>query len=194
MTATAANVAYGWWSHDIGGHMGGATEPELYARWVQFGALSPCLRLHSTKDPRAERRPWAYPRRRLRAAQAAFHLRYQLVPYLYTMARVAADTGLSLCRPMYYEHPEEDAAYAARYQYYFGDQVIAAPIVHPADPETGLAATDVWLPEGTWIDYQTQETFTGPRWVRLVGDLERRAVAGQGRRHPAPGAYRAHYK
>jgi len=172
-TATASNVAYGWWSHDIGGHMGGATEPELYARWVQFGALSPCLRLHATKDPRAERRPWKYPDEVYQAAKAAFHWRYQLVPYIYTMARIASETGISLCRPMYYEYPEEDAAYAARYQYFFGDQMIAAPIVQPADPETGLATTDVWVPEGTWIDYITKETFTGPRWVRLVGGLAR---------------------
>jgi hypothetical protein len=173
MTATASNVLYGWWSHDIGGHMGGATEPELYARWVQFGALSPCLRLHATKDPRAERRPWKYPDDVYQAAKAAFELRYRLVPYVYTMARVAADTGVSLCRPMYYEHPEAEDAYAARYQYYFGDQIIAAPIVHPADPGTGLATTDVWVPPGTWVDYQTKETFTGPRWVRLVGDIDR---------------------
>jgi hypothetical protein len=172
-TATASNVAYGWWGHDIGGHMGGATEPELYARWVQFGALSPSLRLHATKDPLAERRPWKYPAAIFQAARAAFHLRYQLLPYLYTMARVAHDTGVSLCRPIYYEYPEEDAAYAARYQYFFGDQMIAAPIVHPADPETGLAATDVWVPEGTWIEYTTKETVTGSRWVRLVGDLNR---------------------
>ncbi len=173
MTATAANVAYGWWSHDIGGHMGGETEPELYARWVQFGALSPCLRLHATKDPRFERRPWAYPDDAYRAARAAFHLRYQLVPYLYTLARVASDTGVSLCRPMYYEHPEVEDAYAARYQYYLGDQAIAAPIVFPAHPATGLAATDVWVPAGTWIDYQTKETLTGPRWARLLGDIDR---------------------
>ena len=172
-TAAASNVAYGWWSHDIGGHMGGATEPELYARWVQFGALSPCLRLHSTKDPRAERRPWKYPKEVFQAAKAAFHWRYQLVPYIYTMARAASDSGISLCRPMYYEYPEEDAAYVARYQYFFGDQMIAAPIVYPANLKTGLAATDVWIPEGTWIDYTTKETFTGPRWVRLVGDLTR---------------------
>ena len=172
-TATASNVVYGWWSHDIGGHMGGATEPELYARWVQFGALSPCLRLHATKDPRTERRPWKFSDEAYQAARAAFHWRYQLVPYIYTMARVASDTGISLCRPMVYEYPEEDAAYAARYQYFFGDQMIAAPIVHPADPETGMAAADVWVPEGTWIDYTTKETFTGPRWVRLVGDLRR---------------------
>ncbi len=170
-TATASNVAYGWWGHDLGGHMGGATEPELYARWVQYGALSPMLRLHATKDPLTERRPWAFPRAEFEAARAAFHWRYQLLPYLYTMARVAHDTGVSLCRPIYYEHPEEDAAYTARHQYYFGDQMIAAPIVQPADPETGLASTDVWVPPGTWIEYSTKETFAGPRWIRLLGDL-----------------------
>ena len=65
------------------------------------------------------------------------------------------------------------AAYAARYQYFLGDQMIAAPLVFPADAETGMAATDVWIPEGTWIDYQSKETHAGPRWVRLVGDLSR---------------------
>lgn len=171
-TATASNVLYGWWGHDIGGHMGDATEPELYARWVQYGALSPSLRLHATKDPLAERRPWKYPEAVYRVAKAAFHWRYQLVPYIYTMARIAHDTGVSLCRPMYYEYPQRDEAYAARYQYFFGDQMIVAPIVQPIDPETGLATTDVWVPEGTWIEYTTKETFTGPRWVRLAGDLE----------------------
>ena len=114
-----------------------------------------------------------YPQPAFEAARAAFHWRYQLVPYLYTMARVAHDTGVSLCRPMNYEYPQEDAAYTARYQYFFGDQMIAAPIVHPADPETGLASTDVWVPPGTWIEYSTKETFTGPRWIRLVVDLNR---------------------
>ncbi|MGD8624465.1 MAG: glycoside hydrolase family 31 protein [Anaerolineae bacterium] len=172
-TATASNVLYGWWGHDIGGHMGDATEPELFARWVQFGALSPALRLHATKDPKAERRPWKYPPEVYEASRRAFHWRYRLLPYIYTMARVAHDTGLSLCRPLYYEYPEEEAAYAARYQYFFGDQMIAAPIVHPADPETGLAAADVWVPPGTWIEYTSRETWTGPRWVRIVGGLER---------------------
>jgi hypothetical protein len=173
MTASASNVLYGWWSHDIGGHMGGATEPELYARWVQFGALSPVLRLHSTKDPRCERRPWAYPEPVYEAAKLAFLWRYRLIPYLYTMARVAADTSISLCRPMYYEDPRSDAAYAARHQYYFGDQMIAAPIVSPVDPQTGLAGTDVWLPAGTWTTYDTLETFNGPGWIRVLGDLNR---------------------
>ncbi len=171
-TATAANVAYGWWSHDIGGHFN-ADEPELYARWVQFGALSPCLRLHSTKDPLAERRPWAFPTPFYEAAKAAIQFRYQLLPYLYSAARAASPQGLSLSTPMYYDYPDSDDAYLARDQYFLGDQLIAAPIVTPADSQTGLAEFDVWLPKGTWIEYTTLETFTGPRWVRLRGDLNR---------------------
>ncbi len=176
MTATASNVAYGWWSHDIGGHMGEPTEPELYVRWVQFGALSPCLRLHSTKDARLERRPWKYPPAAYQAARAAFHWRYRNIPYIYTMSRVAFETGLSLCRPMYYEYPEDPNAYAARFQYFFGDQMIAAPVVYPANPESGLAASDVWVPQGDWIDAATHEIFRGPRWVRMLAGLERMPI------------------
>jgi hypothetical protein len=129
--------------------------------------------LHSTKDPRAERRPWIYPEPVYQAAKAAFLLRYQLIPYLYSLARTAADTGISLVRPMYYAYPDEDEAYAARYQYFLGDQMIAAPIVFPADPATGLAAADIWIPEGQWIDFTTKETYNGPGWVRILGDLNR---------------------
>lgn len=171
-TAAASNVGYGWWSHDIGGHIG-ATEPEIYARWVQYGALSPCLRLHSTKDALAERRPWAFAPEVFEASKEAFHLRYRLIPYLYTYARVNTDTGIALCRPMYYDYPENDAAYASRYQYMMGDEILAAPIVFPADQDTLMAASDVWVPEGTWIEYTTKEVFTGPKWVRIVGDLKR---------------------
>jgi alpha-glucosidase len=170
-TATAANVGYGWWSHDIGGHFG-ACPPELYVRWVQFGALSPCLRLHSAKNPQAERRPWAFPAAAFNAAREAFQLRYRLLPYLYTAARRAADTGLALCRPLYYAYPGDEAAYAARDQYFLGDDLIAAPIIDPAE-HNGLAPVDIWVPPGTWYDIQTGECYTGPRWLRRFGDLQR---------------------
>jgi hypothetical protein len=171
-TATAANVGFGWWSHDIGGHIG-VDEPELYARWVQFGALSPCLRLHATKDADAERRPWAFSPAVTQAARQAFHLRYQLIPYLYTLARIATETGLALCRPMYYAYPEAEDAYLCRQQYFLGDDLIAAPITQPCQPQTGLATVEVWVPPGDWIEWTTRETFRGPRWVRLAGDLNR---------------------
>ena len=61
-TATASNIGYGWWSHDIGGHIFGARDDELTARWVQYGVFSPILRLHSSSNPFLVKEPWLYPR------------------------------------------------------------------------------------------------------------------------------------
>ena len=171
-TAAGANVGYGWWSHDIGGHVG-PDDPELYVRWVQFGALSPILRLHSNQDPASERRPWMFGEQALTAAREAFELRYALLPYLYTAARLAADTGLAPVRPMAWLAPEQDSAYAARFQYQLGEAMVVAPVLHPAEPSTGLATVDAWLPAGEWVERSTLERFTGPCWVRQLADLHR---------------------
>jgi alpha-glucosidase len=58
-TATASNVLYGTWSHDIGGHMSGENTPELYTRWMQFGLFSPILRTHANKSKTSDRRVFA---------------------------------------------------------------------------------------------------------------------------------------
>jgi alpha-glucosidase len=79
-TATAANVGYAYWSHDIGGHLPGAVDPELFTRWVQFGAFSPILRTHTTKNPEAERRIWVYPEPYSSVLRSTFQLRYALQP------------------------------------------------------------------------------------------------------------------
>src|SRR5580704_7283972 len=86
-TATAANVGYAYWSHDIGGHMPGAIEPELYLRWIQWGSFSPILRTHTTKNPDAERRIWAYPEPYSDLMRESFARRYAMQPYIYTEAR-----------------------------------------------------------------------------------------------------------
>jgi hypothetical protein len=171
-TAAGANVGYGWWSHDIGGHVG-PDDPELYVRWVQFGALSPVLRLHSNQDPASERRPWMLGEQALTAAREAFELRYALLPYLYTAARLAADTGLAPVRPMSWLAPEQDSAYAGRFQYQLGEAMVVAPVLHAAEPGTGLATVDAWLPAGDWVERSTLERFTGPCWVRQLADLHR---------------------
>jgi alpha-glucosidase len=151
-TATAANVLYGYWSHDIGGHIHGEIEPELYARWIQFGIHSPVVRTHTTKNAKAERRVWAYPEPYGPIMADALRQRYEMIPYIYTEARAAFDTGLSLCRPMYYEWPEREEAYQAKDQYLFGSQMLVAPVLKPVDPKTEFAHVDVWLPPGQWFD------------------------------------------
>jgi len=161
-TATAANVGYAYWSHDIGGHMPGAVDPELYTRWVQFGAFSPVLRTHTTKNPDSERRIWAYPEPYSSILRSAFQLRYAMQPYIYTEARKTYDTGVAFFRPLYYDWPEADEAYTSKNEYLFGDQMLVSPVVAPADKTSGLATEHVWLPQGEWIEWPSGKRFTGP--------------------------------
>lgn len=161
-TATASNVCYGYWSHDIGGHMPGKVSPELYTRWIQYGVFSPILRTHTTKNPEAERRIWAYPVDYFLIMRETFLLRYALIPYIYTAARQAFDTGVSICRPMYYDYPEADEAYEFLDQYMFGDDMIVAPITTPVSSKSLLASKTIWLPEGTWIEWFTGAKLKGP--------------------------------
>ena len=161
-TATAANVGYAYWSHDIGGHIPGVIESELYARWVQFGAFSPILRTHTTSNPDAERRLWAYPEPYSDVMRDAFQMRYALQPYLYTEARRTYDTGVAFLRPLYYDWPNAEQAYSSRGEYVFGDSMIVAPVVKPVDKGSSLATEDVWLPEGEWVEWFTGKRFTGP--------------------------------
>jgi alpha-glucosidase len=161
-TATAANVGYAYWSHDIGGHMPGAVDSELYTRWVEFGAFSPILRTHTTKNPDAERRIWAYPEPYSSILRSTYQLRTALQPYIYTEARRTYDTGVAFFRPLYYDWPEEDAAYTSKNEYIFGDEMLAAPVTSAADKVSGLASVSVWLPKGDWIEWPTGKHFTGP--------------------------------
>jgi alpha-glucosidase len=165
-TSTAANVGYAFWSHDIGGHMPGVVDPELYTRWVQFGAFSPILRTHTTKNPDAERRISAYPEPYSDIMRGTFHLRYALLPYVYTEARRTHDTGVAFLRPLYYDWPEAAEAYTSKNEYVFGANMIVSPVVTPVDKTTGLATQSVWLPEGDWIESETGARFKGPIEVK----------------------------
>jgi hypothetical protein len=171
-TATAANVNYGWWSHDIGGHMGGVEDPELYARWVQFGVLSPILRLHSTSNPFHERRPWGWDAETERVATAALRLRHRFIPYLYTMAWRNHVHHQPPVRPLYHEYPALESAYHCPDQYLFGTELLAAPYVTPLDPDLRLSRQALWLPPGQWFDFFSGARYTGDGWHPVYGDLD----------------------
>jgi hypothetical protein len=171
-TATAANVGYFWWSHDIGGHLGGAKDPELATRWYQFGAFSPINRLHSSNSPFNSKEPWRFGVEAERVMARYLRLRHQLVPYVYSASWVAHTDGVALVRPMYHDHPEADDAYGVPNQYMFGPDLLVAPITSPADPESRLAAVTAWLPEGVWFDVFTGRRYDGGRTLVLHRPLE----------------------
>ncbi len=160
-TANAGNVGYGYWSHDIGGHQPGPVDPELYLRWIQWGAFSPVLRTHTTKNPLAERRIWAFDEEFFEPMRDAWQLRYRMMPYIYAMARRTTDTSLPLCRPLYYHWPELDEAYQHPEAYLFGDDLYVAPVATPANPRNRCATISVWLPPGDWVHWFSGRQYRG---------------------------------
>lgn len=153
-TLRAGHVSESWISHDIGGHFSSfeMIDPELYIRWVQFGALSPILRLHSSRLAEGvggERRPWVYGDKVLAAFLSAVRVRSTLLPYLYTLAWQSAQTGLPICRSNCIERPEWEAGYSEWTSYFLGDRIYAAPIVSPG------TIRSVTLPPGDWYNSLT---------------------------------------
>lgn len=163
-TATASNVGYCYWGHDIGGHMqheDHPTDPEIYTRWLQYGVFTPIFKTHSTQSAMLDRRIWSYPDH-YEYMKAAIELRYALTPYIYTAARYAYDNGVGLCRPLYYSHPEDPKAYAYNEEYMFGDQILATAVCQPVNPATGKAERKMWFPTGSdWYDMAHHVTYKG---------------------------------
>ncbi|GAE83851.1 maltodextrin glucosidase [Bacteroides reticulotermitis JCM 10512] len=161
--ATASNVLYGYWSHDLGGHIGSKIDPEMYTRWLQFGALTPIMRTHSQKSAGLNKEPWVFNKEYGDILRKTIRQRYEMAPYIYTMARKGYDEGLSLCRPMYYDYPDSREAYDFRSEYMFGDDMLIAPATAPV--KDGYLQMHVWLPEGEWYEWHTGTLLTGGQVV-----------------------------
>jgi len=169
VTKTAANVGFAYWSHDIGGFDGNPGD-ELYARWAQFGAVSPIYRSHGASVD-SPRRPWLF--KTLPEIKQAMQLRATLVPLLYTLGHAAFQTGVAAVRSMYIDHPTEAVAYddAYAFQFQVGPDIVARPVVHPL-PTSGNASLEIWLPAAAtgwvgWID-GSRIAPGGPTGGRLV--------------------------
>lgn len=147
-TSNASNVCYAYWGHDLGGHQGGNNDPELLLRWLQFGAYTPIFRTHATNDSKLERRIWKYSN--FQQLREAVRERYRIFPYLYTAARETYDNGLGMNRPLYYDYPEDENAYAFEDEYMFGNDMLVAPIYTPS--VNGYSSRKIWLPKGLWWD------------------------------------------
>ncbi len=175
-TVTASNIGYGWWSHDIGGHMMGVRDDELATRWVQFGVFSPINRLHSTLDPFNSKEPWNFSQEACETMEDFLRLRHALVPYLYTMNRLASREGQPLMRPLYWAEPENHDAYEFPNAYYFGTELLCVPVTEKRDPALLMARAATWLPEGEWVDFATGRRYKGGRRVELWRTLEEMPV------------------
>lgn len=170
-TAAGANIGYGWWSHDIGGHMEGYKDDELTTRWVEFGVFSPVMRLHSSSSRFSGKEPWKYSQPGRQAMIEHLRLRHRMLPYLNAMNLRAHRDGRSIVEPVYYED-HSPQAYKIIDEYLFGSQLLVAPIIGPNAPVLQKGHADVWLPAGRWTDIVTGRSYDGGQGYRMWRGLE----------------------
>ena len=170
-TNCAANAGYTWWSHDIGGHMHGVQDDELYLRWLQYGVFSPINRLHSSNSDFQGKEPWKRSYAVSMVSKRFLRLRHKMIPLLYTANYRTYKDGEPICMPMYYRYDVEDA-YKAKNQYIFCGRLLVSPITRPSDKKLNLAYSDVWLPEGRWTDIFNGRVYEGGKWVRMYRDID----------------------
>lgn len=174
-----------YWGSDIGGFFStGELTGELYARWFQFGAFCPSFRSHGrtwwtrlpwgwgldTLGPVEDGRP---PDRSAlndpeieKIARKFAELRYRLLPYNYTLAWEARETGMPFMRSLWLHHPEDEKARGIGTEYLWGRDLLIAPVF-----EKGARSREVHLPRGGWYDWWTGERLSGGRAVHRKVDL-----------------------
>ncbi|MUL38723.1 glycoside hydrolase family 31 protein [Gloeocapsopsis dulcis] len=151
---------------DVGGFASNATA-ELFARWMQVGMLYPLMRAHSALTT-AQHEPWSFGDRTEKICREYINLRYQLLPYIYTLFWEAATTGAPILRPLLYDFPNDPLTYTLHDQVLLGSSLMAAPIYRP-----GVEHRAVYLPEGTWYDWWSGESYTGPTHILAHAPLEK---------------------
>jgi alpha-glucosidase len=151
---------------DIGGFFDNA-DGELFARWMQFGALMPFSRGHSHADT-APHEPWTFGPRIEAICREYLQLRYRLLPYLYSLFWESSLRGSAILRPLFYEFPDDAATYQINDQLLLGPAILAAPICRP-----GREHRHVYLPAGGWYDWWTGEAIAGPAHFLAAAPLER---------------------
>ena len=148
---------FSFWSHDMGGFVK-STPEDLYCRWIPFGFLTSHTRAHGA--PPTE--PWLYDSKRVQDVfRKSAEMKYRLMPYVYAQAKECTEKGLPMLRALFVEFPDDLGAWKVDDEYLFGSQILVAPLL-----ESGMTGRTVYLPEGKWIDYQTEKVYEGG-WHRI---------------------------
>ena len=148
---------FSFWSHDMGGFVK-STPEDLYCRWLPFGFLTSHTRAHGA--PPTE--PWLYDSKRVQDVfRKSAEMKYRLMPYVYAQAKECTEKGLPMLRALFVEFPDDPGAWKVDDEYLFGSQILVAPLL-----ESGITGRTVYLPEGKWIDHQTENVYEGG-WHRI---------------------------
>lgn len=150
------------WSMDTGG-FSGHPSPENYARWMEFAAFVPIMRVHG--DLGQKRQPWIYGPVAEAAARGAIDLRYSLLPYIYSYERRGTEGDVGLVRPLFWEFPDDPESATQDTEWMFGDSLLVSPVV-----TQGATSHPVYLPPGKWFDYASGRRYAGKQTIHVPAD------------------------
>ncbi len=148
---------FSFWSHDVGGFVGKETQ-NLYLRWLAFGMLTSHSRCHGM----AVKEPWNYGAAFMDEFRRIDELKYRLMPYVYAQAKDSSERGLPMLRALFIEFPDDAGSWGVEDEYLYGSSILVAPIFHE-----GTTAREVYVPPGTWIDYQSRKSYAGG-WHKIA--------------------------
>ncbi|WP_278551158.1 glycoside hydrolase family 31 protein [Elizabethkingia bruuniana] len=170
-TASSSNAGCFFWAHDVGGFYG-ERDTELYIRWSQFALTTAALRIHSVYSKDLDRRPWLWGDIATKALRKVYHLRSQLMPYIYSSVYQSHKESLPLIRSMYIDYPSLEKSYENPQQYMFGDVLLSAPIVSKGSSPEYIASQKIWFPPNeNWYDISTHEEYEGGSTITVTKDI-----------------------
>ncbi len=152
---------FSFWSHDIGGFVQ-PTPVDLYRRWLPFGMLSSHSRCHGMPP----KEPWAYGKEFNDYFRKVVEMKYKLMPYIYAQSKASTENGLPMLRALFIEYPGDAGAWTVDNEYLFGSDILVAPLFDNSGER------DVYLPGGSWVDFQTGKQYPAG-WNRIkCGEIE----------------------
>lgn len=170
-----------WWTTDIGGFHGGRpADPEfreLFARWFQWGAFCPVMRLHGDREPKpkgsgtapgADNEVWSYGEEVYEICKKYIDIREQLRDYTRDLMQQAHEKGTPIIRPLFYEFPKDEKAWTIETEYMYGQKYLVAPVLNPKQRKMS-----VYLPVGSsWTSWDGKEKHDGGKTVEVDCPIE----------------------
>ena len=148
---------FSFWGHFIGGFPYQCPK-ELYRRWLAFGMLSS----HSCCNGAPPKEPWEYDEEFTDEFRRTVELKYRLMPYVYTQAKLCSEEGYPMIRALFFEYPEDPTSWLIEDEYMFGRDILVAPLMED------VPSRNVYLPPGQWVDYQSDKTYEGAAWHHIA--------------------------
>ena len=159
---------------DLGGFAGdGAIDKELYIRWLQYGVFQPIYRPHAQENAKPE--PVFHDTETKDILREYVKLRYQLLPYIYSLSIENSLTGMPMMRPMFFEDEDNLSLIDEKNSYFYGDALLVTPVTNK-----GTRKLDINLPAGVWFNFWNDKRYQGNTKVSIATPLEQTAVLVRG--------------